>query len=290
MSLPDVTLHLDYAPPFDWAFFLTYLSGRLTTGAETVEDGRYTRAVEIDGDTGIITVAPHASQHQLSVSVRGPVARHADVIRVRLRQMFDLDADPAAIRVALATEPRMNALVAARPGLRVPGAWSHFELLVRTIVGQQVSVRAATTIMGRITARFGHRMPSSDPAAPNLIFPAPEVLADGDLGSIGMPTQRVRALRGIARAVADRALVFTNPDRNVVRATLLALPGIGPWTVEYFALRGLRDPDAWPGSDLVLKRAVDSTLSDTWRPYRGYAAQHLWFDATQQQKPAVTER
>ncbi|VTR95401.1 dna-3-methyladenine glycosylase : 3-methyladenine DNA glycosylase/8-oxoguanine DNA glycosylase OS=Singulisphaera acidiphila (strain ATCC BAA-1392 / DSM 18658 / VKM B-2454 / MOB10) GN=Sinac_2693 PE=4 SV=1: AlkA_N: HhH-GPD [Gemmata massiliana] len=285
MPSHDVTLHLDYVPPFDWAFFLAYLGGRLTTGAETVENGRYTRAVEIDGDTGIITVAPHASRHQLSVSVRGPVARHADVIRVRLRQMFDLDADPAAIRVVLATEPRMSALVASRPGLRVPGAWSHFELLVRTIVGQQVSVRAATTIMGRIATRFGRRIPILDPATPNLIFPAPEVLADGDLSSIGMPTQRVRALRGVARAVADRALVFTDPDQREVRAVLLALPGIGPWTVEYFALRGLRDSDAWPGSDLVLKRAVESPITEAWRPYRGYAAQHLWFDAAQQQKP-----
>lgn len=285
MPRPDVTLHLDYTPPFDWAFFLAYLGGRLTTGAETVEDGRYTRAVEIDGDTGVITVAPHASRHQLCVSVREPVARHADVIRVRLRQMFDLDADPAAIRAALATEPRMSALVAARPGLRVPGAWSHFELLVRTIVGQQVSVRAATTIIGRIATRFGHRIQNSDPATPNLIFPAPEVLADGDLSSIGMPTQRVRALRGVARAVADRALVFTDPDQSAVRAALLALPGIGPWTVEYFALRGLRDPDAWPGSDLVLKRAVEPPITEAWRPYRGYAAQHLWFDAAQQQKP-----
>ena len=282
MPSTDVTMHLDYAPPLDWAFFLGYFSGRLTTGVETVESGHYTRAVEIDGDTGTITVAPHASRDQLGVSVRGPVARHTDAIRARVRQMFDLDADPAAIRVALATEPRMSALVAARPGIRVPGAWSHFELLVRTIVGQQVSVRAATTIMGRIATRFGHRMSNSDSATPDLLFPAPEVLADGDLSSIGMPTQRVRALRAVARAVADRALVFTDPDQNAVRATLLALPGIGPWTVEYFALRGLRDSDAWPGSDLVLKRAVESPITEAWRPYRGYAAQQLWLDATQQ--------
>jgi len=286
MSSAPVTIDLDYAPPLDWSFFLDYISGRLTVGVEVIADGCYTRVVEIDGDAGTVSVAPHPERNQLIVSIRGPVGRHADAIGKRVCEMFDLNADLTAIRTTLSTEPRMAALVAARPGLRVPGAWSLFELLVRTVVGQQVSVRAATTVMGRIVTRFGRDISWPGSAGLTTHFPSPTVLADGDLSTIGMPAGRIRALRTLARTVADKSLTLTRTDPAAVRAALLSLPGIGPWTVEYFALRGLRDPDAWPGSDLILKRAVGQTprgaplITEAWRPFRAYAAMHLWYDAS----------
>ena len=227
----------------------------------------------------------------LVATVEGAVARHVDeAFAVRVATMFDLGADPAAIGDELARDPWFAPLVEAAPGLRVPGAWSGFELAVRAIVGQQVSVKAATTIVGRLVERAGERVVQEDDGAPAWRFPTPDALAACDLDKIGMPGKRVAALTGVARAVAagDVPVDREHADLATLRSAWLDLPGIGPWTVEYIAMRAWRDPDAWPASDLVLMQSIaarDPALdrlatqkhrTEGWRPWRAYAALHLW--------------
>ncbi len=184
--------------------------------------------------------------------------------------------------------PLLAPLVAAHPGLRVPGAWDPFELAIRAIVGQQVSVAGARTIAGRIVARAGDRLPSPSGSVVAL-FPTPDQLAAADLSAIGMPGARARAIVGFASAVAgDPGLLAPSDDLEAIVRRLKALPGIGEWTAQYVALRGLKHPDAFPASDLGILRALAGpdgrrptpaealARAETWRPYRAYAAQHLW--------------
>lgn len=275
----SAVLELDYTPPLDWSSFLRHHAFRALAGVEAVAEGRYTRTVAIDGDAGTLAVEHHATEPRLVVAVEGPAQRHGDVIARGVRRMFDLDLDPATIRAGLGSDEYVGPLVAARPGLRIPGAWCPFEMLVRTVVGQQVTVKAATTVVGRLIQRHGRRL---DGGA--SLFPTPDALADADLADIGMPASRAGTIRAVARAVADGAIAFDDPA--AARPALLALPGVGPWTVEYFAMKGLGDADAWPGTDLVLKRVVErlagtsrpGSFSERWRPYRAYAAVHLWND------------
>jgi len=204
--------------------------------------------------------------------------------------MFDLHADPKKIGAALAADPWLAPLIDAAPGLRVPGAWSGFELVVRAIVGQQISVKGATTIIGRLVQRAGERIEGHPHDNTAWRFPTPQALAAVDLAQIGMPGKRVAALQGFAHAVAtgDVPLDSATADASELRAALLALPGIGPWTVEYVAMRAWRDSDAWPAWDLVLMQSIcardpslvrptqQRTRTDAWRPWRAYAAMHLW--------------
>jgi len=275
----NITISLPYTPPLDWPFFLRYLASRAAIGVEFIHDNSYWRPIEIEGRMGTITVTHDTSASQLLLTITGDATVHADKIIPRVRTIFDLDAELASVHQVLGADPVLGPLVARNPGLRVPGAWSPFELLVRTIVGQQVTVKAATTIMGRIASRFGMPIVLMGRDAPAYQFPTPAILARGDWDGIGMPGKRVAALQAVARAIDEGTILFPAPgeDTAAFRAGLLQLPGIGPWTVEYFAIRALRDSDAWPASDLVLKRAVElGAIPEHWRPWRGYAAMHLW--------------
>ena len=329
----SATLELPFRAPYDWPRVLRFFSGRATPGVEAVEDGAWLRAIDFNGASGTLAVRRHARKHCLVVQIDGPVSAHAAALAAPLSRMFDLQADPAAIAAHLRADPWLAPLVAAVPGLRVPGAWSGFELVVRAIVGQQVSVKAATTIVGRLVERVGKRIDAHEHARTAWRFPTPAALATADLAGIGMPGKRVAALQGFAQAVASGAVVIERKDErndnsvanrskdaradntpqprgkrqdrridaltlaasasndlDAMRAALLALPGIGPWTVEYIAMRAWRDPDAWPASDLVLMQSIaarDPSLdrpgsqrrrSDGWRPWRAYAALHLWND------------
>ncbi|KVN23392.1 3-methyladenine DNA glycosylase 2 [Burkholderia pyrrocinia] len=288
---PAAQLELRFKAPYDWARVLRFFSGRAIPGVEQVADGVYRRIVDLHGAPGRLTVARHPRKHCLVVTVDGAAARHVDdAFAARIAAMFDLRADPAAIGGELARDPWFAPLVAAAPGLRVPGAWSGFELAVRAIVGQQVSVKAATTIVGRLVERAGERVVHDDDGAPAWRFPSPDALAACDLARIGMPGKRAAALTGVARAVAagDVPVDPAQADLATLRQAWLDLPGIGPWTVEYIAMRAWRDPDAWPASDLVLMQSIaarDPSLdrlasqkrrTDGWRPWRAYAALHLW--------------
>ncbi|WP_345812402.1 AlkA N-terminal domain-containing protein [Paraburkholderia sp. PREW-6R] len=290
-TIDDVTtLELPFRTPFDWPRLLRFFGGRATPGVEAVEEGAYRRAIDWAGDSGTLTVRLHPRKRCIVASIEGPVSRHADALAVSIARMFDLRADPKKIGAVLGADPWLAPLVEAVPGLRVPGAWSGFELVVRAIVGQQVSVKAATTIIGRLVQRAGERIEGHPHDSTAWRFPTPAALAAADLALIGMPGKRVAALQGFAQAVAtgDVPLDSDAADANDLRAALLALPGIGPWTVEYVAMRAWRDADAWPASDLVLMQAIcarDPSLvrpaqqrsrTDAWRPWRAYAAMHLW--------------
>ncbi|AOJ82408.1 3-methyladenine DNA glycosylase 2 [Burkholderia savannae] len=287
----SVALELPFKSPYDWRRVLRFFAGRAIPGVEAVEDDAYLRTIDYRGVTGALTVRKHPRKRCLVALVEGDAARHADAaFAERLATMLDLHADPAAIGAHLARDAWLAPLVDAAPGLRVPGAWSGFELIVRAIVGQQVSVKAATTIVGRLVERAGERLADHPQRATGWRFPEPAALAACDLSRIGMPGKRVAALQGVARAVAagDVSLDAYAADPAGVRAALLALPGIGPWTVEYVAMRAWRDADAWPATDLVLMQAIvarDPALdrpasqrrrTDAWRPWRAYAAMHLW--------------
>jgi DNA-3-methyladenine glycosylase II len=283
-------LELPFKAPFDWPRLLRFFGGRATPGVEAVEDGAYRRAIDWAGDSGTLSVRLHPRKRCLVASIEGPASRHADALAAPIARMFDLRAEPKKIGAELAADPWLAPLVEAVPGLRVPGAWSGFELVVRAIVGQQVSVKAATTIIGRLVQRAGERIDGHPHENTAWRFPTPAALAAVDLAQIGMPGKRVAALQGFAQAVAsgDVPLDSGAADAQSLRAALLALPGIGPWTVEYVAMRAWRDADAWPASDLVLMQSVtarDPSLvrpaqqrarTDQWRPWRAYAAMHLW--------------
>ena len=224
--------------PYDWQLVLDWLGTRAIPGLESVRDGTYRRdCVEVTRVDG-------------GIDVRG-AADPAVVARV-----FDTEHDPAA----LGDDP----LFARAPGIRVPGAWSGWELAVRAVLGQQVSVAGARRTAEKLVAMCGE----------NGRFPVPEAVAAGELP--GMPASRSWALRALAAAAADGLRLDPPLDVAATRAKLLALPGIGPWTVEYIAMRALRDPDAWPGSDLWLERAAAGSDPERWRPWRAYAAMVLW--------------
>lgn len=287
------TLDLPFRAPYDWPRVLRFFAGRATPGVEAVEDGCYRRAIEWAGASGTLSVSRHPRRRALVATIEGSVSVHAHALSTPISRMFDLRADPAAISAHFGADAWLAPLVAAAPGLRVPGAWSAFELVVRAIVGQQVSVKAATTIVGRLVERVGQRIDGHPHALTPWRFPTPAALASADLAGIGMPGKRVAALQGFAQAVASGALVIeanaaAATDFDAMRAALLALPGIGPWTVEYVAMRAWRDTNAWPATDLVLMQSIaarDPALvratqqrarSDAWRPWRAYAAMHLW--------------
>jgi AraC family transcriptional regulator of adaptative response / DNA-3-methyladenine glycosylase II len=192
----------------------------------------------------------------------------------RTRRIFDLGADPDRIAAQLRSDPAMRPLVNRLPGLRVPGAWDGFELAVRAILGQQVSVSAASTMAGRIAETYGERLGN------RRLFPDAAVLAETDLTKIGLTRQRAATIRDLAKGVASGEIQFDH-DPEALRAKLLAIHGIGHWTVEYVAMRALGEPDAFPDTDLALRRAVPQGLtarSQLWRPWRAYAAMYLWTD------------
>lgn len=274
---------LRYRPPFDWDALLAFLAPRAIPGVEAIESGVYRRSIAIDGTIGWLEVtARDRAALQLSIEFPDPV--HMLRIVSRVRRMFDLDADPMVIDAHLATDPLLRPLVRHRPGLRVPGAWDGFELGVRGILGQQVSVAAATTLAGRLAARFGRPL-GQDVAGLTHVFPSPEHIASADVTVIGVPARRAEAIRCFAAAVANGDVRFDGGmDAQAFRDRLRQLPGIGEWTAEYVALRGLGDPDAFPADDLGLLRATGlnngqqlKERAQAWRPWRAYAALHLWF-------------
>jgi AraC family transcriptional regulator of adaptative response / DNA-3-methyladenine glycosylase II len=263
-----VQLRLGYRRPFDWALLLGFLASRAVPGIEDIGDGVYARNVRIGALAGRITVTDDAAAACLRVELPSALAGAAMPIAAKLRALFDLDARPDQIGEALARDPALAPLVRARPGLRVPGAFDPFEVAVRAVLGQQVSVRAASTLTARLVERFG-----------DGAFPSPAVLGDAAVAAIGMPAARAAAVSALARAVASGAVKLgrgADPERAV--EALEALPGIGPWTAHYVAMRALGWPDAFPANDLVVKRVLPDakSRSDAWRPWRAYAVLHLW--------------
>lgn len=266
---------------------LGFLSARAITGLETVEAGVYRRSISVNGLHGWISVAPGAGDW-LEVGVEFPDTAALPEIERRLRAMFDLDARPRLINAQLAADPLMAQLVAARPGLRVPGTWDGLELAIRAVLGQQITVAAAIRLAGKLVAQYGQ--PLHTPyAGITHVFPVAEALAAADLATLGMPKARGRTLSGVAQALLDDPKVF-EPKASLKDgiARLIALPGIGDWTAQYIAMRQLREPDAFASGDIGLINALAAleggpvsarqllARAEAWRPLRAYAAQHLW--------------
>jgi len=286
-------LRVAFRPPFDWPALRDFLAQRAVPGVERVEDDRYQRTIAIDGRLGRIEARALPGSHHLALALELPDAASALVrVLARVRRLFDLDAVPATIEADLGRDAALARQLAKRPGLRVPGAFDPFELAVRAVLGQLVSVGAARTLATRLAARFGRRVPDAvEGEGVWLAFPDPETLAEADLRAIGLPESRAAAIRGLARRAAAGGLELEAPrDLDAFVAELMELPGIGAWTAHYVALRALGEPDAFPASDLGLLRGAALCLgggerftaatltrrAEPWRPWRGYAAMHLW--------------
>jgi AraC family transcriptional regulator of adaptative response / DNA-3-methyladenine glycosylase II len=267
------TLELRYRPPFDWAALIGFLSGRVIGGVEYVESDLYRRTIITARGPGWIEVR-QAGKSALKLTVHCPDAGDLLTIATKVRRIFDLDADPQTITRHLRQDPLLAPLVKARPGLRVPGAWDGFEIGVRAILGQQVSVAGASTLAGRLVQEYGQPV-AFDVEGLTHTFPSPATLATADI--TGMPAARAEAIRQFARAVDSGEVAFDAAvDSEAFQAALCELPGIGPWTAQYVAMRALSDPDAFPASDLVLRRACGKNETASWRPWRAYAAMHIW--------------
>jgi AraC family transcriptional regulator, regulatory protein of adaptative response / DNA-3-methyladenine glycosylase II len=317
-----LSLRLACREPFDAAGWLGFLAARAIPGVEQVTADRYARTVRTAAGPGIIELIPRPGQGH--VLLRAQLSRLGTIAPLvgRARRLLDADADPAAIGAALATDDLLAPLVRARPGLRVPGAYDGFELAVRAVLGQQVSVAAASTFAGRLAARRGVPLPADGPpnglpAATtkaavstvaaraaglpglNVVFPGPEMLADADLDGLGLSTARQRTLRALATAAATGRLTLDpGADPGEIAARLAELPGIGPWTIGYILMRAAADPDAFPAADLGLRRALARLGAppgheSRWRPWRAYAAIQLWSwpaqpDVSRPAKPDVS--
>lgn len=288
--LPMTSLHLPYRAPWNWQQFHDHFALRRLAGVERLDARRYTRSFRLGERAGWLSVRPLDDRDALELSIAPACADLLPTLAERVRQMFDLDSDPLAIAVHLGRDPQLAALLARAPGLRLPMAFDPFEQAVRAIVGQQVTVKAAVTITGRLVQRLGEPLADSPDGEPMWLFPTAAALASDPLEGIGMPGKRVQTLRGFAAAVASGELQLSMSDGlEALVARLCALPGIGPWTAEYIALRAFGEPDAFPSSDLGLLKAPLWGLggisprelarrAEAWRPWRAYAAVYLWHD------------
>jgi AraC family transcriptional regulator of adaptative response / DNA-3-methyladenine glycosylase II len=267
-----LTLKLAYRPPFHWDALIGFLSARAIPGVEVVTRESYRRSVR----TGIIEVRRSPEENCLLVSIALTHLNDLRSLVERVRRLFDLHSNTHEIAACLGSDPLLSGIVRRYPGLRLPGAFDAFELAVRAILGQQISVTAATTLAGRIVERWGEPLPESD----LKIFPSPDVLASADLASIGLPRKRAEALGRLAKEVATGALDL---DSRPGIDRLCELQGIGEWTAQYIGMRAFGEPDAFPASDLGLRRAAGNISAaellrraEGWRPWRAYAAIHLW--------------
>ncbi|MBK7659366.1 MAG: DNA-3-methyladenine glycosylase 2 [Betaproteobacteria bacterium] len=274
---------LAYRPPYDWVAMLAFLEGRAVKGVETVDAKRYRRTVRITGAKpvqGWIEVAPSPRKSALRIMASTSLAGALPLLLARVKSLFDLACRPDEIAAAL------GPLAKAHPGLRLPGAMDGFEIAVRAILGQQVTVKAATTIAGRFAAAFGEAVETPH-AGLERLFPTPQAIAGNtpsDIAAQGIIATRARAIHALASAMAEGRLQL-EPDANVDETieALQAVPGIGPWTAHYIAMRALAWPDAFPHPDVAVLKAMDETngrralaAAEAWRPFRAYAVLHLW--------------
>ncbi len=278
-------IRLSFHPPYDWDSLVEFLSVRATPGVEKVDGHSYRRTISLDGHSGTFEVRRVARRNYLELRIDFPNSQSLPYIVQRARRIFDVDTDPREVARHLRQDRRLVAMVDAYPGLRVPGAWDGFELAVRAILGQQVSVKGATTLAGRLALAYGRRFREGELG---VLFPTPEVLAKADPARLGLPRARARAILHLARAVCQGQLSFNGASelRSCV-AQMKDVPGIGEWTAQYVAMRALSHPDAFPATDLGLLRGASSggrglkakTLlqrAEKWRPFRAYAAMYLW--------------
>ncbi|HEY2533572.1 MAG TPA: AlkA N-terminal domain-containing protein [Xanthobacteraceae bacterium] len=283
----DIVLRLSFRPPYDWEYLLAFLAQRALAGVEQVIDGKYLRTVVTDAGAAWIAVRHLADVKVLELRIGGAGASDLMRLAATARRAFDLTGDPSEVNAVLKPDPLLGRLVRSRPGLRIPGAWDPFECAVRAVLGQQTSA-AGGRLVGRLLCLLGTPAPKN-PFGLTYVFPSPRSIASADLSSIGVVRSRAAALRALAVAVRDGDIQFDAPIDETMR-TLMAIPGISEWTAEYVALRALEEPDSFPAADLELRRHVSASgklvsaadlkrRAEAWRPWRGYAAVHLWASA-----------
>jgi len=283
-----VGLRLRYRPPFAGDDLLAHFARRALPAIEDVTAGCYRRSISLGQSVGVLELQPAPSANEVVARLRLDDLRDLGLAVARCRQLFDLDVDPQPVADVLGADP---ALVAAQPGLRVPGAFDGWELAARAVLGQQVSLAGARTLGSRLVAALGAPLPDPVGGLTHL-FPSAAVVAEADLAGLGILPSRATTLRALAQLVASGALVLDRgANRDQVQQQLLALSGVGPWTATYIAMRALGDPDAFPVTDLALRRAAArlglgsdmrslTARAEAWRPWRAYAAIYLWRSLT----------
>jgi AraC family transcriptional regulator of adaptative response / DNA-3-methyladenine glycosylase II len=281
----ETVLRLSFRPPYDWEQVRRFLATRAIPGVESVDAHSYTRTVSTGKGHAIVSVWPIDGEDALALCVRGAEPGSLMQVFSAARRVFDVAADPTAIGAAFRNDPLIAPLVKRRPGLRIPGVWSAFECAVRAILGQQISVAAARTLASRLVSRAGRAIPTNA-AGLTRVFPTAQDLLSANLEGLGITGTRVATLKRLAHAVNSGEVNF-GADSEEVYTAITALPGVGEWTAQYIGLRALGEPDAFPSSDLVLRRMASAngdalTLralcekAEAWRPWRAYAAMHLW--------------
>ena len=280
------TLQLSYRPPYDWDSILEFLSGRIVKGTDWIAEGAYHRTVRLGKHTGWIAVSHAPAQRSLLVRFTHSLTPVLPALLGRLRHLFDLSARPDLIAAQLSKDPLLHSSLELNPGLRVPGAFDGFELAVRAILGQQVTVKAATTLSCRFVEAFGEKIDTPFPELHRL-SPLPERIAEATIDSIarlGIISARAKSIIALSQAVASGDLQLdagAHPEKVIEK--LVALPGIGPWTAHYIAMRALRWPDAFPKEDIAVRNNLGGvtakqaeTMSHAWSPWRSYAVLHIW--------------
>ncbi|HEY6403723.1 MAG TPA: AlkA N-terminal domain-containing protein [Blastocatellia bacterium] len=290
-----LTVRLGFRPPMAWLWLLKFLAGRAIPGVESVEDNRYWRAIQIGagkdacaqkGQKGWINVERVEGANALRVEVSLSLARHLPSLLAGVKNLFDLDAHPQLIEARLCEDERLRETVGRSPGLRLPGAFDGFEMAMRAVLGQQISVAAARTIAGRITEAFAESVETPNPRLNRASVSAASLSQAGvaDLTRLGLTGKRAECLIALACAVAEGGIkLVPGADAEATIDRLKQVPGIGDWTAHYIAMRALRWPDAFPHSDLGLRKALRETsskrileIAEKWRPWRAYALMHLW--------------
>ncbi|HYC10781.1 MAG TPA: AlkA N-terminal domain-containing protein, partial [Steroidobacteraceae bacterium] len=286
----EVVLRLAYRPPYDWTHMRDFLATRAVTGVERVDARGYARTVACEGGSALIRVSALPGAHALELRVAGAPPAALLQLSSSARRVFDLAADPQRIGLELATDALIGPLLRQRPGLRIPGAWEPFECAVRAVLGQQVSVAAGRTFAARLVAQAGAPITCGSDGLTHL-FPTAAALAAANLGALGITRSRAATLHALARAVLEGRIDFSAAPEEVA-ASMAAVPGIGPWTAQYVALRALAEPDALPTGDLILRRMAAppgrqlsvhelELRARDWQPWRGYAVMHLWRAASE---------
>jgi len=268
-----MTLRFAYRPPYDWEGLLGFFEARSLTPIEWVEKGCYHRRLKLEGHQGLVKISHEPDRHRIKAEITGlPVSQLREVSR-RIRRLFDVDADPEAIAHDLSHDPALVPLITQHPGLRLPGAWDGFEIAVRAIIGQQISVKGARTICIRLVDRVN-----------SGVFPTPKEVVETNLDRLGLTQRRINTLKNLAQNWTD--LDAARPVEETIKS-LCDLPGIGPWTAHYIVMRALSEPDAYPVADLGLIRGLEKLdlpagkkdleeRSLLWRPWRAYGALYLW--------------
>lgn len=274
-----IALTFSYRPPFDWQGLLSFFKERALLKVEEVLDNTYRRTISIEGHTGFISISNDEKKNRLCAEITNIPIKHLRQVSQNIRRMFDIDADPTAIAQHLSHDPVLKPLLDAKPGLRLPGAWDGFEIGVRAIIGQQISVKGARTIASRLVERLGTTVSNH-----HLLFPTARTIAQADLQGIGLTQRRIKTLQNFAENWTD-----LDPSQSISQtvSTLCDLPGIGPWTAHYIVMRALGEPDIYPVADLALLRALKNMgypaqkndleqHAQHWRPWQAYGALYLW--------------